>query len=291
MNYENQSEPAVQVVVEKKSKGKRLLILLIILILLWLFNCYTIRINEYELSSGKISEPVRIAVISDLHASSWSIRNSRIVDHIDDTEPDLVMILGDMYSRKSPWEEIQIPIDLSSDLVNAGYPVYFVPGEHDTSEKYFEALENAGVHVMRYKDEIIRVKNNNIRIIGIDNAYYSSSFSVLNEFSRTPDVFTILMAHIPNYKSFAEFGADLTVCGDSHGGIIQLPFGLGPVYDAETSTWFPKLRDRNTPVYDKGLFDYDGGTMMITSGLGLYPVPFRFNNRPEIAVIDIKNMA
>lgn len=288
MSEQNQPIENQEQILRKKSKKKRFLIFILIILFLWIFNCYTIRINKYEVETSKINGSVRIAVISDLHASSWSISNSRIVSHIKDTEPDIVMILGDMYSRKSPWEKIQIPIELSTNLVNAGYPVYFVPGEHDTSEEYFSALSDAGVHVMRYKEEIINVKNNNIRILGIDNAYYSSTFDLSNAFDRTPDTFTVLMAHIPNYKAFSEFGADLTVCGDSHGGIIQLPFGLGPAYDAETSMWFPKLRNRNMPVYDKGLFNYKGGTMLVTSGLGLYPVPFRFNNRPEIAVIDIK---
>lgn len=288
MSEQNQPIENQEQILRKKSKKKRFLIFILIILFLWIFNCYTIRINKYEVETSKINGSLRIAVISDLHASSWRISNSRIVSHIKDTEPDIVMILGDMYSRKSPWEKIQIPIELSTNLVNAGYPVYFVPGEHDTSEEYFSALSDAGVHVMRYKEEIINVKNNNIRILGIDNAYYSSTFDLSNAFDRTPDTFTVLMAHIPNYKAFSEFGADLTVCGDSHGGIIQLPFGLGPAYDAETSMWFPKLRNRNMPVYDKGLFNYEGGTMLVTSGLGLYPVPFRFNNRPEIAVIDIK---
>ena len=252
MSEQNQPIENQEQILRKKSKKKRFLIFILIILFLWIFNCYTIRINKYEVETSKINGSVRIAVISDLHASSWSISNSRIVSHIKDTEPDIVMILGDMYSRKSQWEKIQIPIELSTNLVNAGYPVYFVPGEHDTSEEYFSALSDAGVHVMRYKEEIINVKNNNIRILGIDNAYYSSTFDLSNAFDRTPDTFTVLMAHIPNYKAFSEFGADLTVCGDSHGGIIQLPFGLGPAYDAETSMWFPKLRNRNMPVYDKG---------------------------------------
>ena len=95
------------------------------------------------------------------------------------------------------------------------------------------------------------------------------------------------MAHIPNYDSYAAFGADLTICGDTHGGIIQLPFGRGPAYYSETGEWFPEIFGSRSDIYDKGMFDYDGGTMFITSGLGAYPLAARFNNRPEIAFIDI----
>ena len=92
------------------------------------------------------------------------------------------------------------------------------------------------------------------------------------------------MAHIPNYEKFADFGADLTICADTHGGMIQLPF-LGAVIDSATMKIFPELR--GDTVYDKGLFDYNGGTMFITSGIGVSPAPVRFNNRPEIAIIEI----
>ena len=38
------------------------------------------------------------------------------------------------------------------------------------------------------------------------------------------DCFSILLAHIPNYERFAAFRTDLTICADTHGGMVQLPF-------------------------------------------------------------------
>ena len=69
--------------------------------------------------------------------------------------------------------------------------------------------------------------------------------------------------------------------------MAQLPFGLGPIYCSEKDVWLPKLLNKELEIYDKGLFDYDGGKMFITSGIGVYPAPVRFNNRPEVAVIDL----
>ncbi len=68
--------------------------------------------------------------------------------------------------------------------------------------------------------------------------------------------------------------------------MIQLPFGIGPVYSNEYNMWFPQVKT-DDGIYDKGLFDYEGGHMFITSGLGDNPAPVRFNNRPEVAVIEI----
>jgi hypothetical protein len=272
----------------KKHRLRKFLIFMIAVIFIWWFNNYTLRINEYTVKSDKITSGFRIAVMSDLHATANGISNDTIIGKIEKANPDIVFMLGDMYTKRSSWDEIEIPVQLASELIQRGYPVYFVSGEHDTGDDYFEALEEVGVHVMNYKGEVINVCGNNVQILGIDNVYFSSTFDLNNVFTPAQDCYTILMAHIPNYEAYASFGADLTICGDTHGGMIQLPFDMGPVYDNNTGEWFPELLGDATVSYDKGLFPYDGGTMMITSGIGASPVPVRLNNRPEIAVVDIQ---
>ena len=70
--------------------------------------------------------------------------------------------------------------------------------------------------------------------------------------------------------------------------MIQLPFDLGPVYDASRNHWFPQITSPDETVYDKGIFEYSGGNMFITSGIGASPAPIRFNNRPEVVIMDIE---
>ena len=275
---------------KKKTKLKyffrRLLVVIALLLLVWWYNNYTLKINYTSISSPDVSFDMRIAVISDLHASRMGISNSNIISKIDKISPDIIFVLGDMYTRESSWNLIEIPINLMKTLVDEGYPVYFSAGDHDRSEKYFAELEKIGVHVMNYKEETVNIKGNDLKIMGIDNAYYTYTFDVANEFALDENCYNILMAHIPNYNKFVEFGADLTLCADTHGGIIQLPFGMGAIYDALSGDWFPEILGDST-VYDKGWFTYNGGAMFITSGIGAYPVPARFNNRPEVVSIDI----
>lgn len=276
---------------KKNSKAKyrfrRICAVIILLLLVWWFNNYTLKTTKISIESTKIKSSVRIAAISDLHASSHGISNKKIVSKIKKSDPDIVLMLGDMYTSGSSWDEIQIAVDLTANIVNEGYPVYFVTGEHDTSERYIERISEAGANVMNYKSEIINVNGSYIKIMGIDNVYYSDTFDLNNEFTIDDNCFNLLLAHIPNYEAFADFGADLTVCGDTHGGMVQLPFDLGPVYSSDYGKIFPQITLKGTTVYDKGLFEYNGGAMFITSGIGDAPVPIRFNNRPEVAVIDI----
>lgn len=268
---------------------RRLTAIILIIVFIWYFNNYTVKISETQINSPKIVYPVKIAVLSDYHAEKYGIRPETIVKKLDKINPDAVFYLGDMYSSDENEEEIKLAENLMIDTVNAGYDVFFVPGEHDRSVSYLNILMQNGVNVMNYQSMSLNIKGNNIKIYGINNAYFSDTFNLSNEFQLDPSYYNILMAHIPMYDYYDDFGADLTLCGDTHGGIIQLPFGLGPVYHSETGEWFPELISRRNDIYDKGLFSLSENDkyMFITSGLGNYPVSARLNNRPEIAVINI----
>lgn len=258
--------------------------IIIFILFIWWFNNYTLKTTNIELTSEKIVNPIKLAIIGDYHATKHGISNKTIIKHINQNEPDIVLIMGDMYSRNSSEELMQIPIDLTENIISEGYPVYFVTGDHDTDQSYIDAMQKAGAILMNYNSETININGNNIQIMGIDNVYYSPTFNLNNEFSLNDDYYSILMAHIPNYEKFADFGTDLTICADTHGGMVQLPF-LGAMIDSSTMKLFPEIN--GTTVYDKGLFDYNNGTMFITSGIGVSPAPVRFNNRPEIAIIEI----
>lgn len=273
-------------------------ITMLILVFVWWFNNYTLKTTNVELVSDKISSPIRIAVISDQHATKYGISNSAILDLIEQADPDMVAVLGDMYSRNSEWELVMKPINLVQSITEAGYPVYFVTGDHDyvsteykdstIGERYVEEIKKAGARVMNYEWEYAEVNGNRVQIMGIDNVYYSPTFNLNNAFTLDNGCYSILLAHIPNYEAFSDFGADLVLSADTHGNMVQLPFNLGPLYEADTGRWIPQIITSGETIYDKGVFGYSGGNMFITSGVGASPLPIRLNNRPEVAVIDIQ---
>lgn len=271
---------------KKRRIFRRICAVSVFLIWLWWYNNYTLKTTRVELNSAKITNPVRIAVISDTHSTKHGISNGKILRRVKKADPDIVLLLGDMYTSGSPAEILQIPIDLTADIISESYPVYFVTGDHDTDKSYADAMIQTGASLMNYNNEILNINGNNIQLFGIDNVYYSPTFNLNNAFSLNPECYSILMAHIPNYEKFSAFGADLTICADTHGGMVQLPF-FGAMIDSGSMQWFPELHGKK--VYDKGFFDYEGGTMFITSGIGVSPAPVRFNNRPEIVIMDIKN--
>ena len=90
-------------------------------------------------------------------------------------------------------------------------------------------MEKNGIDVLDQESKTIKIKDSEVTFYGISNAYFSPTFDLNNEFDIDRKKFNVLLAHIPMYSDYEKFGADLTLCGDTHGGVIQVPF-LGPAY-------------------------------------------------------------
>lgn len=258
----------------------------LIIFLIFVFNNYTLKVTKETIHSSKISNDVKIAVISDYHAFYVGVPNVAVYTALKVQNPDIVCFMGDMYSNDSNETLVNKAIDFMVHIANMGYTCYFVNGEHDNESSYFEILEENGINVLHYEMDSIQIDDTTLNIYGIDNVYFSDTFDLHNEFSApNPDEFSILLAHIPMYDYYQNFGTDLTISGDTHGGLVQMPF-LGCLY--YEGEFLPELKHNPLEVRDKGLFDYEGGDLFITSGLGNYPLPVRFNNRPEIAILNLK---
>ena len=77
--------------------------------------------------------------------------------------------------------------------------------------------------------------------------------------------------------SFESNNVNLTLIGHTHGGQVRLPF-IGAIFTA--SDYGEK--------YVKGYIEEDSKKMLVTRGIGVSILPFRFNCVPEINVIEFK---
>lgn len=273
----------------KKSKAKRkrkpdgsfrCLVFTLILFCLWIFSTFTITVNEVEISDEKIQDEVTIVHLSDLHGSVFGINNSSVINAIKRADPDFVVVTGDMYTSGSD-EGRETALRLMKNI-GKNYTVYYVNGEHDNDEDFFDELRKNDVKVLDYKSDNISVGETKLALYGITNVYYSPTFDLNNEFTLNRDKYNILLAHTSNKGAFADFGLDLCLCGDTHGGQIRLPF-IGGLYG--TNGWLPEVDDED--AFIKGSYKYENTDFYISSGLGNFPIPLRFLNRPEIAVIKL----
>jgi predicted MPP superfamily phosphohydrolase len=92
--------------------------------------------------------------------------------------------------------------------------------------------------------------------------------------------FAILIAHNPVYfTEYTRWGADLTLSGHLHGGLVRLPF-IGGVAS-------PQIR--LFPKYSAGNYTENGQQMIVSRGLGSHSLMPRIWNAPEIVSITLKH--
>ena len=238
----------------------------------------------YQLRSDKLTSHVRIVQLSDLHLNQFGPDNSLLIQRVASLQPDLIAITGDMTIGKDP--DFQPVVELCRQLTEIA-PVYYSWGNHEHGDimngfnvELPAQLEQAGVHILNFEYQLAEVNGNQLAIGGLysDAAeFYPACPDFLEEFCRQ-EAFTLLLCHHPElYDELMEgYPVDLALCGHAHGGLIKLP-GIGALY-APGQGFFPELT--------QGCRELLGSTVVISRGLGVSsPVP-RFNNRPELVVID-----
>ena len=248
--------------------------------------------NTYTISSRELPDAFdgyRIAQVSDLHNAEFGEGNERLLDMLREAEPDMIAITGDLIdSRKT---NIVVALAFAKEAVKIA-PCYYVSGNHEARVSEYQdlktGLEEAGVTVLDDAQVKIEVSGESITVIGVNDPsfhadYLTSGAEVmdrkLSELSSEDAGFTLLLSHRPElFDAYVAHDMDLVLTGHAHGGQFRLPLIGGLI--APNQGLFPK--------YDAGLYS-DGSTNMIVSrGLGNSIIPFRFNNRPEVVLIELK---
>ena len=153
--------------------------------------------------------------------------------------------------------------------------------------RYEELLAEIGVH--RLVNEAEYRAEYGIEVVGcqINRRFYKRFKQVamdaeyLNKIlpKKTEGMYTILLAHNPDYfQAYKAWGADLTLSGHAHGGVMRLPYFGGVL--GTNFRFFPK--------YDGGKFVEDGKVMVVSRGLGAHTIPIRVFNPAELVEIVIK---
>ena len=262
-------------------------ILFIVIEVVISYKCLTVK--NYNIESDKIKENVKVVLVSDLHYGTFGENNKRLVSKIKECKPDLILFDGDMINQES--KNLQTVITLVKRLKETA-PVYYALGNHEmgyldrkTSDLYGE-LKKAGAVVLEKNYEDIKVKNHTIRIGGL----YEYAFAVDGQGKMSKkDMNSGLRDFLMDFEDTKAFifgqaadtwKIDLVVSGHAHGGQVILP-GMGGLYGADQG-WFPKYVD--------GIHHFRTvKNMIVTRGLGSDKEKLpRFNNIPEIVVIDLK---
>ena len=260
-----------------------------------------LEINHYKVVSKKIPKSFNgtsFVMISDLHNNSFGRNNESLLSEINKIKPSFIIIAGDMIVGK-PTADFTVAKNLLSKLA-LRYPIYYAYGNHEQRvdqkadyynsqwDPYLRKLDKEGVHILDNKSLKLSKNGESITITGltIDLDFFRRKIPKMKVEDLEKLVgkldkkcYNIVIAHNPLYfKKYIDFGADLTLSGHIHGGILRLPF-LGGVISPQCEL-FPK--------YDAGSFEKDEQVMLVSRGLGTHTIKLRIFNRPELMAITLE---
>lgn len=222
----------------------------------------------------------RIAVVSDIHLGPLAGRThtERIVAMINQTEPDLVAIVGDLVDGTV--EELGSAAEPLQDLVSRE-GTFFVTGNHeyfvDDTGSWLRELQRLGVQPLQNENTAIRRGAAALNLAGV-NDIAGEEESSPPDFDRALSGVdgsrpTILLAHQPVQVTEASArGVDLQLSGHTHGGQMW-PFHY------IVSAVQPSLA---------GLSTVDETQLYVTRGAGFWGPPVRIGAPPDISVLSLE---
>lgn len=283
--------------VKNKKRIVVLAILAIILLTLIIWTAWgntALELNTYTITSEKLPEAFngyRIAHISDLHNAEMGKDNEKLLSILCEAEPDIIAITEDLIDSRNT--DIEIALHFAEEALKIA-PCYYVTGNHEARVSEYndlkEGLKELGVIVLEDEKVEINQSGEKIAILGVDDPSFQTDYLLgdsitvmrgnLQKLKNEEYTYTVLLSHRPElFETYVESGVDLVLSGHAHGGQFRLPFVGGLA--APNQGLFPK--------YETGLYTCNSTNMLVSRGIGNSIIPFRFNNRPEVILIELAN--
>lgn len=217
----------------------------------------------------------KIALLADLHLrDSYSVELAkRAVAAALDSEPDMVVLVGDIVAYWRPHSEAMIVEALEPLLLMDGNAVA-IPGNREyysgSPERLRPVLDSLNIRLLRNESW----HHAGIDWIGVDsaNAKMADPYKALE---GVGDGAAIVLWHEPDVVDNLPFEADLMLSGHSHGGQFRFPGGFTP------------MKSVNGRKYLAGFFPDTKVPLYVSRGIGTTGPPSRFLCPPEVSILTI----
>ena len=268
----------------KKLAGLGVIILTLITVSYGMYQGKQLETVTYEVSLDRpLEQELTVVLIADIHLGDTDseARLGDIVERINQTEPDLVVIAGDIFS--DDYASLKDPNKVEETLrsIRTRYGVYASLGNHDGGSTFPDMLALLGrSYITLLLDESVKVAGQ-IEIMGRLDASPIGGYGYM---SRVPyerlektiksDLPLIVIEHNPIHLDEYNKRVDLVLSGHTHKGQI-----------------FPgSLFTRAIYQVDYGHYvgNQDQPQMVVTSGVSTWGLPLRIGSQNEIVVIKLK---
>lgn len=244
-------------------------------------------VRYYVVESEKVDAPIRLAVLTDLHACRYGTNQKNLLDAVEEQDPDLVLLCGDMVDDEPRMEEWRALFTIKK--LAERWPVYYASGNHEYRTgrlaEIKKLVEACGAVVLDGDCVSAAAGGQMVQIGGIDDpeAGEENWQDQLTSASSSLDGvhFSILLTHRPErVADYAGSGFDLVLAGHAHGGQWRLP-GLINGLLAPNQGLFPS--------YAGGRYELGTTTLIVSRGLARESTRIpRLFNRPELVVVDVE---
>ena len=246
------------------------------------FHIKDVKVNRYTVESEKLSESLTVLAVSDLHYPlvMTEERLSGLISEMQQENPDLVLLVGDIVDEGTTKEEMQWVFSEFGKLQST-YGTYYVYGNHDdqqyetdkcyTLEELNAAVSNAGITLLA--DSFTELRDDLTLVGRKDYSELRADLPELMEEVRE-DTFILVMDHQPQEYSLEEQeGTDLVISGHTHDGQL-FPIGhIITLFHMADVTW--------------GEAHFGDTTAIVSSGIVGWGFPIRTQGNSEYLVITL----
>ena len=260
-----------------------------------------VRVATYSVRAPAMrceGRPFRVVVMGDLHISSLTTRPAQIkqaVDQANALRPDLVVMVGDYFSRWWPDDAAGRQEGLAPLAgLRPRIGTFAILGNNDISdgaEQISAILSRVGVKPL-VNDAYVAPE---VAVMGVAEITSNTANPVLVEeryaaklatIRTPPPPLTIWLAHNPLMIERMGSTGDMLFTGHTHGGQI-LPGLTVPLIDTVIALGRGLGFDIGWPAerYVRGFYRNGPKRMIVTSGIGTSGPPLRLGVPPEIMLV------
>ena len=248
-------------------------------------------VRRYTVHSKKLTAPVRLALITDLHSTPYGQNQEKLIRAIRTEGPDAVLFAGDIVDDKRPAE----PALSLFEALSKEFPCYYVCGNHEVytgrADEIKAAIRARGVTVLEGDCMPAVLNGQHLLIAGVDDPQvwniprhhryavpegWLASFNACAQQAAQSGAFSLLLSHRPELADIYRNSAfSLVLSGHAHGGQVRIPGIINGLF-ATGQGVFPK--------YVGGVYPLGGTTLIVSRGLCLNMLPRVFNRRELVMV-------
>jgi uncharacterized protein len=141
------------------------------------YDNHRFKVSRYHIKTSKIEKKLKIVVLADLHDKQYGADNIQLLNAIEDENPDIVILAGDMVTAHKNINHSKTFSFIRT--LSLKYPIFYGLGNHEN--KMVSSIEDTGATIL--DNNGLFIEENKIHLIGLnlDKKYFAKGKCVAME--------------------------------------------------------------------------------------------------------------